>query len=601
VHNPELTPERINAIVGVCLGAPPSSNGVHAGDQAHVSNGSSTADEYLGDHTLDVDLDGATPDDAEGDAPLPTINAGNEDLASVTAQAWAALQAANEPPVLFRHGAEPSRIESDDDDAPLVRPLNADRMRHRLARVAIWEKSVERRVGRRTETVVVPAAPPLAVVRDVLATPDPPLPILTRIVEAPIFAADGTLQTEPGYSPAGRTYYAPAPGFTVPAVSAQPSSADVEAARNFILGELLTDFPLTGQGERASAVACLLLPFVRDMIDGPTPLHMFEAPSPGTGKTLLVDLLTFPALGRPVAAMTEGKDEDEWRKRVFAKLRSGPSIVLIDNLKRRLESGAISSAITAWPLWEDRVLGFSEIARVPVRCVWLATGNNVAVSNEIARRTVRCRLDAKQDRPWLRDGFRHPDIRRWVQDHRAELVGSALTLIQAWICAGRPEGDKTLGMFESWARTMGGILGVAGIPGFLGNLEEFYERADTDTAAWSAFIASWWFTKGYQEAKAGDLWTLAVDAGLDLGEKGEQSQKTRLGRLLREKRDRVFVIGTGDDAVRLRLQVMGEFRGVKQWQLQKAVVGATKSNGLGTENRQPPHNPTPNPTPMEAF
>jgi hypothetical protein len=513
---------------------------------------------YAGNHTLG---------DLPVDSILPCLDAGNEDLQSATADSWEALKVGNDPPVLFRHGAQPSRIESDDENAPIVRPLSLDRMRHRLARVARWEKKIAKRVGRLTEIVTVPASPPLAVVRDVLATPDPPLPVLTRIVESPIFAPDGTLQTEPGYNPASRTYYAPAPGFTIPKIPLQPTAAEIEEARELINRELLVDFPMAGDAERASAVACLLLPFVRDMIDGPTPLHLFEAPSPGTGKTLLVDLLTYPSLGRPVSAMTEGKNEDEWRKRVFAKLRSGPSVLLIDNLKGRLESSAVSSAITAWPLWEDRLLGVSEIVRVPVRCTWIATGNNPALTSEIARRTIRCRLDAKLDRPWLRDGFRHPDIRGWTKKYRGDFVGCALTLIQAWIAAGKPEGDKTLGMFEGWAHTIGGILDVAGIPDFLGNLEKFYERADTETATWGEFIASWWNAKSKNEVKASDLWTLAVDAGLDLGDKGEHSQKIRLGKLLCEMADRVFTSGTKDNPLRLRLEDAGDSKRVKLWKL----------------------------------
>ena len=31
----------------------------------------------------------------------------------------------------------------------------------------------------------------------------------------------------------------------------------------------------------------------RALIDGPTPLHLVEKPTPGTGATLLVDVLTF--------------------------------------------------------------------------------------------------------------------------------------------------------------------------------------------------------------------------------------------------------------------------------------------------------------------
>ena len=58
---------------------------------------------------------------------------------------------------------------------------------------------------------------------------------------------------------------------------------------------------------------------------------------------------------------------------------------------------------------------------------------------------------------------------------------AALTLIRAWIAAGRPKGKKTLGKFEGWAEVMGGILQVAGVPGFLDQLEAFRERDDPET------------------------------------------------------------------------------------------------------------------------
>src|SRR5437879_8990604 len=105
---------------------------------------------------------------------------------------------------------------------------------------------------------------------------------------------------------------------------------------------------------------------------------------------------------------------------IFAKLRSAPSVLLLDNIQHRLESGALSSAITSYPMWEDRVLGVSDIDRVPIQCTWIATGNNPTFSSEMTRRTIRIRLDAKIDRPWLREGprpgqrFRHADITGWA-------------------------------------------------------------------------------------------------------------------------------------------------------------------------------------------
>ena len=198
--------------------------------------------------------------------------------------------------------------------------------------------------------------------------------------------------------------------------------------------------------------------------------------------------------------MVEGRDEDEWRKRLTAKLREIPSILLIDNLRRQLDASSVAAALTA-PYWEDRVLGKSEMVRFPIRCVWIATGNNPQFSNEIARRMVRIRLDPHEDQPWLREGFRHPNLLAWVWQNRARLVAACLTLGRAWIAAGMPRHQKTIGSFEGWAQVMGGILEVAGVPGFLGNLKEMYERADAEGGVWRGFVGLWWDRFGTQQVR----------------------------------------------------------------------------------------------------
>ena len=72
-------------------------------------------------------------------------------------------------------------------------------------------------------------------------------------------------------------------------------------------------------------MALLLLGFLRGMIDGPTPLHLIEKPTPGTGATLMVDAIATILTGAGASVMTEGRDEDEWRKRITAKLRQIPT------------------------------------------------------------------------------------------------------------------------------------------------------------------------------------------------------------------------------------------------------------------------------------
>src|SRR3712207_6889539 len=56
--------------------------------------------------------------------------------------------------------------------------------------------------------------------------------------------------------------------------------------------------------------------------------------------------------------------------------RSGSPLLIFDNVDAAIDSGHLAAAITA-RIWEDRLLGKSEMARLPVRVSWMATGNNV--------------------------------------------------------------------------------------------------------------------------------------------------------------------------------------------------------------------------------
>jgi hypothetical protein len=486
----------------------------------------------------------APPVAGSGEEPRHEIDAGNRSLPDVAGQAWEALLAYNAPPRLFRYGGALSRLETNDRGGTVTRVLTEDRVRHHLARAASWYRV--KREGRDAPARRVPELPPVHVVKDLLATPDPPLPALSRVVSAPVFSPSGEVLTTPGYHQEGRTYYAPLPGATaVPAVPDAPAGEDVARAKALILDELLVDFPFTGESERAHAVALLLLPFLRGMIDGPTPLHLIEKPTVGTGATLLAEALTAPAAGAKPAPMVEGRDDEEWRKRITATLRESPAAVLIDNLRRRLDTAALSAAITAPDTWADRLLGTSETVHLPVRCAWIATGNNPALSDELARRAVRIRLDARVEQPHLREPkeFRHGDLGGWAAAHRHELVWAALVLGRAWVAAGRPPGRRTIGSFESWARVVGGVLETAGIPGFLGNLQELYERSNEERAAWVAFVGAWWDAFADAPTPVKELFPLvaAGDVPLALGDpEKKNSGPVSLGTKIRQAEGRIF-------------------------------------------------------------
>jgi hypothetical protein len=237
---------------------------------------------------------------------------------------------------------------------------------------------------------------------------------------------------------------------------------------------------------------------------------------------------------------------------------------LLDNAKetKTVSSPALAAVLTA-RMWSDRYLGRSEMVTVANNAMWMLTGNNPKLARDIARRSIRIRIDPKVDRPWLRGDFKCDPLELWAKAHRNQLVHAVLVLIQAWIAAGRPLSRARLGSFQQWAHVMGGLLEVIGVPGFLGNLDALYAHSDDDEAAWREFTRAWWDEHGGAQVHVSVLLALCEKQDLlsdVLGDGSARAQQTRLGRALQRARDRTFgefrvVIGDADRKARTRYSV----------------------------------------------
>lgn len=500
---------------------------------------------------------------------LPDIRCNDIELSEIRRLSWAAINAKNDPPILFDSAVGLARVEENQTTGNLeLVPCSSIAIRNVLSRAATWHVMKTRKGGIVRETCF----PSKALAEDLTVDPNPPLPFLRRIAEAPFFTHNGALHIKPGYSKASMSIYIDS-GCKVSIVPETPTGDDLTKARE-LLDELLFDFPFASDAEKANAIALALLPFAREMIDGPTPVHLIEAPTPGTGKSLLVTVLCMLSLKHVPAMMSEGRDDDEWRKRITAKLMSNPPYIIIDNVKRKLDSGALAAAV-ATTEWEDRLLGQTKMVKFPVISGWIATANNPQLSAELARRSVRIRLDRKMDRPWAMapEAFRHANIKEWTRQNRGNLIWAALVIIRHWIRQGRPDPKvKPLGTFESWTRVIGGILESAEIPHFLGNLDEFYEAADAEGAQLRALVYAWWEKWREIEVGASDIFEMLQEATgveVDLGRGSERSQKTRLGNLLKSIRDRRFDIGSDDAPLNVQVVSAGRYKRAQLWKLRQ--------------------------------
>lgn len=481
-----------------------------------------TAEEYMARVRTKEKAD--ETDDKSRQRPEIVVN--GRQLRDVTADAMRAINAGNWPAKWFSFGGTVVRVGRGE-----ATPLQADDIRFVLSEVADWFK-----VGKGGEQTAT--YPPDHVTANVLACPDQWLPPLRAIYSSPVFVGD-TLLAKPGYDLASGLYMASDIAVTVPPT---PTIDQIANARDTIL-DVLCDFPFVGEADKAHALALILLPFCRPLISGPTPVHIIDAPSEGTGKGLLAEVFGIITTGKDVTLTTEPRDDGEWSKVITSTLMSAPPYVLVDNVSRPVHSPALAAAVTA-RTYRDRVLGSSKMVELPVNATWIMTGNNIHGSREMTRRFIRIRLDARLETPSLRQNFKYPNLLAHVKAHRVELVAACLTLVHAWVAAGKPSGTQRIGSFESWADVMGGILSVASVPGLLGNLAEMMAEVNSSDGEYRGMVAAWAEVHGTTPITAGELLNTLDDAGILLSTletaRTDRGRVTKLGHILANLCGRVF-------------------------------------------------------------
>jgi putative DNA primase/helicase len=289
---------------------------------------------------------------------------------------------------------------------------------------------------------------------------------------------------------------------------------------------------------------------VRELIDGPTPVHAVDAPTAGSGKGLLTNCVARIHTGRGMQMTTPPRTEEEWRKFLTSILMMGSPLIVLDNISTKLDSGALASALTETE-HQDRILGATQMSpALPNRATWIATGNNLTASNEITRRMIWIRLMPNEEHPARRpaSNFKHHPLEHWVDEHRGDLLWGCLTLGQAWIARGRPpfSGTRTMGTFEAWVRVIGGILDVASLGDhFLANQDQLFEAMDLEMQPWRDFVTAWAEQYRIREVPVAELFDLVRQHNLLAEElpddgKSDRSRQTRLGSLLRRHKDKVI-------------------------------------------------------------
>jgi hypothetical protein len=444
-----------------------------------------------GPEAVKAGIDAATPVDGAADAPmlraLPEIIVGTDE-ARVVDEAIAALAMA---PEVYARGPELVEIVT---DTPATRGVtrSGPRVRiHRLPEARVRELLADRArwmaTGRDGESLV-DAHPPLWAVKAVMARGHyPTLRQLVAVAEAPTMRPDGTILDKAGYDPPTGIFLSPS---VCVSISDRPTRDDAVAACA-LLADVIAEFPVATDAGRSAWISGVVTVAARPAIDGPTPALIVDATDPGSGKTLVADAGAVIATGRPAPRTTFVADDAEMEKRITAIALEGDPLVLLDNVAGSLGCPSLDAALTG-TTWRGRVLGSSAMtAELPLRTVWWATGNRLVIGADLVRRALLIQLEPLCEHPEERTGFRYPRLLEHVREHRSELLGAALTIVRAYVVAGRPDQRLTpMGSYTAWSDLIRSALVWAGLADPCGTIAEI-RASDPRADAFRAVIESW--------------------------------------------------------------------------------------------------------------
>jgi hypothetical protein len=263
--------------------------------------------------------------------------------------------------------------------------------------------------------------------------------------------------------------------------------------------------------DESSFLVALLTAICRQSLEL-APGFLCDAPAysgAGTGKGLLAKAICIIASGAKPAAFTSGHDVQELDKRLTAALIAAHPAIFLDNFNaKEIKSDTLASALTENPA-QVRPMGQTKMVPLHV-CTFISiTGNGVEIAEDMARRLIKTRLDAKMESPEERKF--EPGFLDNILAARPHLLSDALTL---WRWARQNPGAITigrpLGSYELWCQWCRDPLLTLGMRDPIDRLAEI-KAADPKRRILTGIFDTWWAAHKNSWIAAKDLKSEVVE------------------------------------------------------------------------------------------
>ncbi len=446
------------------------------------------------------------------------------------------------------HDMKPSKHVDRPENTPFIDLVPPPRLREMIASSATW-------LGKDYKGKWRPAHPPDFTISQAFVRGEwPGLRYLQALVETPILRPDGSVVTTPGWDAESALLLEPRVDF--PEIPWDINQDDASGAASQLL-EVVSQFPFSKESHKVAWLAALLTPMARFLIDGACPIFPITSNVPGSGKSLLCDIISVICCGRVMPrTVYPDNDENEMRKRITSIALSGDKLMMIDNVSGMFGGPSIDALMTA-TTWQDRILGHSKLTpNLPLFTVWFVTGNNIVLKGDALRRSLSCHLESHEEHPEDRTGFKNPNIVKHCLNNRGILVGHCLTILSAYLRAGSPDRLPPWGSYEAWGDIVrSAVAWATGIDPL--ETRKDLVASDTESNVRAALVEGWAQLdpsgRGYTAAEAmaevqlaastnsaGTQFPVLYAALMELGYNGNLPSPKSLGRYLNQVKDRVI-------------------------------------------------------------
>jgi putative DNA primase/helicase len=340
-------------------------------------------------------------------------------------------------------------------------------------------------------------------------------PYLTGFCAAPLLALDGRVIAAPGYDASTGLYLVDPPAIepigTTDRHCAERAGERLADLLGIGIGQEKEKFPFVSPVDYAAALAMVMTALLRPIL--PTaPICAVSAATPGTGKSLWVDVVSTIATGSNATVANLGKDEEETEKRIAAQLMLGEPFSF-DNIEGAFRSATLCTAATQESM-SVRILSQSRMARVSTRVQFYLTGNNITPLGDLPRRILLTYMDAGCERPELRE-FASDALER-ARAHRSEAIRCALIISRAYLDAGKPKVDAApTGSFPAWDDLVRYPLIWSGLPDPRGRADDLRE-GDHSLQGLGLLLVAWHRTRPLP-CTAAELYELIIDKTQTMG------------------------------------------------------------------------------------